>query len=185
MDTNTNPSVIADDVVVSLDYTLTVDGRLVDASEENEPIEFLQGRQNIIPGLEKELYGLTVGDSREITVAPQEGYGVIDPQAIMEIPLSEFPKDINLQSGLELELQQPDGHILHAIVTAITPETVTLDFNHPLAGKELTFRVTVAGLRAASAEEKAHGHVHGQHSHGEGEDDEEPLDVDENIEEEE
>ncbi len=166
MDTNTKPSVISDDVVVSMDYTLTIDGALVDASEENEPIEFLQGHQNIIPGLEKELYGLTIGDSREIVVAPLEGYGEVDPQAIMDIPRSEFPKDIDLQPGLELELQQPDGHVLHAVVAAINPDTVRLDFNHPLAGKELTFRVTVIGLRAASAEEKAHGHVHGQHSHG-------------------
>ncbi len=166
METSSKPPVIADDVVVSMDYTLTVDGALVDASEESEPIEFLQGHQNIIPGLEKELYGLSVGDSREIIVAPQEGYGVIDPQAIMDIPRSEFPKDINLKPGLELELQQPDGHVLHAVVTAIKPDAVTLDFNHPLAGKELTFRVTVTSLRAASDEEKAHGHVHGQHSHG-------------------
>ncbi len=166
MDSRSNPSVITDDVVVSMDYTLTVEGALVDASAENEPIEFLQGHQNIIPGLEKELYGLTIGDSREIVVAPHEGYGEVDPQAIMDIPRSEFPKDINLTPGLELELQQPDGHVLHAVVTAIKPDSVTLDFNHPLAGKELIFRVTVTGLRAASDEEKAHGHVHGQHNHG-------------------
>jgi FKBP-type peptidyl-prolyl cis-trans isomerase SlyD len=165
METNQKPFTIADDVVVSLDYTLTVDGELVDASEENEPIVFLQGYQNIIPGLEKELYGLAVGDSREVTVAPKEGYGEIDPQAIMDIPRSQFPKDIELKNGLELSLQQPDGHVLHATVTALAPDTVTLDFNHPLAGKELTFRVTVINLRVASDEEKSHGHVHGQHSH--------------------
>ncbi len=171
MDSNKKPSTIADDVVVSLDYTLTVDGELVDASEENEPIEFLQGYQNIVPGLEKELYGLAVGDSREVVVAPKDGYGEVDPQAIMDIPRSQFPKEIELQAGIELALEQPDGHVLHAVVTALDPNTVTLDFNHPLAGKELTFRVTVTDLRAASDEEKAHGHVHGAHDHHHDEDD--------------
>ena len=162
MDTIQKPKIIADDVVVSLDYTLTVDGKLVDASEENEPIEFIQGYQNIIPGLEKELYGLAVGDSREVLVAPKDGYGDIDQQAIMDIPRSEFPKDIDLKNGLELALQQPDGQVLHAIVTSVGKESVKLDFNHPLAGKELNFRVTVVDLRTASDEEKAHGHVHGE-----------------------
>ncbi len=171
MDLNKKPSTIADDVVVSLDYTLTVDGELVDASEENEPIEFLQGYQNIVPGLEKELYGMSVGDSREVVVAPKDGYGEVDPQAIMDIPRSQFPKEIELQTGLELALEQPDGHVLHAVVTTLDPNTVTLDFNHPLAGKELTFRVTVTDLRTASDEEKAHGHVHGAHDHHHDEDD--------------
>ncbi len=184
MNTRTNPSVIADDVVVSLDYTLTVDGELVDASEENEPIEFLQGHQNIVPGLEKELYGMAVGDSREIVVAPHEGYGEIDPQAVMDIPRSEFPKDIDLQPGLELELQQPDGHVLHAVVTGVNSDSVTLDFNHPLAGKELTFRVTVTGLRAPSTDEKAHGHVHGQHSHEGGSNDHHDDEAEDAVEEE-
>ena len=159
-------NIIEDDLVVSLDYTLTVDGKLVDASEENEPIEFIQGRQNIIPGLEKELYGMAIGDSKEINVAPNDGYGSIDPQAIMEIPRHEFPADIDLKPGLELALQQPDGEVLHAIVADAGPEVVKLDFNHPLAGKELLFRVTVIGLREASDEEKSHGHVHGDHHHG-------------------
>lgn len=172
MDTNQKPRTIADDVVVSLDYTLTVEGKLVDASEENEPIEFIQGYQNIIPGLEKELYGLAVGDSREVLVAPKDGYGEVDPQAIMDIPRSEFPKDIDLQPGLELELQQPDGQVLHAVVQSLNKESVKLDFNHPLAGKELTFRVTVVGLRSASDEEKAHGHVHGSHGEEEFEEEE-------------
>ncbi len=173
MKTNKIPSNIADDVIVSLDYTLTVDGELIDASNENEPIEFLQGHQNIIHGLEKELYGLAVGDSREIIVAPRDGYGELDPQAIMEIPRKEFPQDIDLQIGTELALQQPDGHEMHAVIAGINSDSVKLDFNHPLAGKELTFRVTVAGLRTASDEEIAHGHVHGQHVHDDGEGNEE------------
>ena len=171
MNTSAKPNLIADDVVVSLDYTLTVEGKLVDASEENEPIEFIQGYQNIIPGLEKELYGLAIGDSKEITVSSKDGYGETDPQAMADVPRSEFPKDIELELGLELALQQPDGEVLHAIVTAIGDEMVKLDFNHPLAGKELNFRVTVIDLRPATNEEIAHGHVHGDHGHEEFEED--------------
>ena len=165
-------NLVADDVVVSLDYTLTVEGKLVDASEENEPIEFIQGYQNIVPGLEKELYSLSIGDSKEITVSPKDGYGDVDPEAVMDVPRSEFPKDTDLESGLELALQQPDGQVMHAIVSSITDDSVKLDFNHPLAGKELVFRITVVGLRAASDEEIAHGHVHGAHGEEEFDEDE-------------
>jgi len=165
-------NVIIDDLVVSLDYTLTVDGELIDASEENEPIEFIQGKQNIVPGLERELYGMAIGDSKEVSVSAQDGYGTIDPQAIMDIPRHEFPTDIDLKPGIELALQQPDGVVLHAIVAAVSSDVVKLDFNHPLAGKDLLFRVTVVGLREASDEEKAHGHVHGDHAHHEGHEDE-------------
>ena len=172
MDTPGKPTLIADDVVVSLDYTLTVEGKLVDASEENEPIEFIQGYQNIIPGLEKALYGMAVGDSKEITVASKDAYGEMDPKAMVDIPRSEFPKDIELETGLELALQQPDGDVLHAIVVSFVNDTVKLDFNHPLAGKELSFRVTVVELRQATVEEISHGHVHGAHDHHEYEEDE-------------
>jgi len=167
MNTPAKPNLIADDVVVSLDYTLTVEGKLVDASEENEPIEFIQGYQNIIPGLEKELYGLAVGDSKEVTVASKDAYGELDPKAMVDVPVSEFPNDIKLELGIELALQQPDGDVLHAIVVAIDADSVKLDFNHPLAGKELNFRVTVVDLRLATEEEIAHGHVHGDHGHEE------------------
>lgn len=167
MESSKKPTTITKDIIVSLDYTLTVDGELVDASEENKPIEFLQGYQNIVPGLEKELYGMAVGDSREIVVAPHEGYGEFDPQAIIQVPRSEFPQNIDLHEGIELELQQPDGQVLHATIADLNPDSVKLDFNHPLAGKELIFRVTVTGLRAASDEEKSHGHVHDHHTHHE------------------
>lgn len=181
MNTPLSPNSVVDDIVVSLDYTLTVEGQLVDASEENEPIEFIQGYQNIIPGLEKQLYGMAVGDSKEVLVAPADGYGSIDQEAFMDVPRKEFPADMALEIGLELALQQPDGQVLHATVVEINDETVKLDFNHPLAGKELLFRVTVVGLRPASAEEIAHGHVHGPHGE---EDDEDEEDLDGDFDEE-
>lgn len=162
MDEKNNPTMIADDVVVSLQYTLTINGEVVDSSDESEPLVFLQGYRNIIPGLEKELYGMKVGDSKSITVKPADGYGEVDADAFMDIPRDEFPSDIPLEMGLELEVRDEDGEILPATVVEITPEKVRLDFNHPLAGETLQFDITVVELRAATAEELEHGHVHGE-----------------------
>ena len=156
------PTTVSDDVVVSIDYSLTVEGEIIDASEENDPLEYLQGHQNIIPGLERELYGLKIGDSKEVVVSPKDGYGDIDPEAIIDVPRSEFPKDFALKTGLELQLQSQDGELLNAVIISVSKDKVRLDLNHPLAGKELLFRVTVVDLRTASEEEITHGHVHGE-----------------------
>lgn len=164
MTVENEPRVVADDVVVSLDYVLRVNGEEVDSSNEGEPIDFLQGYGNIIPGLEKELYGMAVGDSKSVQVAARDGYGESDPEAIIEVPRSEFPEDVPLKPGLELQMQNVDGDMLNAVVVDISDETVRLDFNHPLAGQELHFDVTVISLRAATDEELAHGHVH-SHEH--------------------
>ncbi len=182
------PTAVADDVVVSIEYTLTVDGNIVDASEENEPLEYLQGFQNIIPGLERELVGMQVGESREVTVLPKDGYGDTDPNALIEVPRSEFPKDFELKAGVELQLQNQDNEILNAVIVDVTPKMVKLDLNHPLAGKELFFRVTVVGLREPTEEEISHGHVHGadfEDEEFEDEDlfDDEDEDEDEEVEE--
>lgn len=162
MDEKNNPTVIADDVVVSLQYTLKVNDEIVDSSDENEPLEFLQGYRNIIPGLEKELYGLKVGDTKNVTVQPADGYGEIDSEAVMDVPRDEFPEDIPLELGIELEVRDEDGEILPATVTEITADSIRLDFNHPLAGETLDFEIKVLELRAASPEELEHGHVHGE-----------------------
>lgn len=161
MDEKNNPTMIADDVVVSLQYTLTINNEVVDSSDESEPLMFLQGYRNIIPGLEKELYGLKVGDSKTVVVSPTDGYGEADADAFMDIPRDEFPTDIPLEMGLELEVRDEDGEIMPATVVEITPEKVRLDFNHPLAGETLEFKVKVTELRAATPEELEHGHVHG------------------------
>jgi len=155
------PSVIADDVVVTLDYTLTVDGEVVDSTAGIDPISFLQGYENIIPGLENELYGLKVGDQKKVFVPAKDAYGEIDPEAVVEVPRKDIPKDIPIKTGIELQVSNEDGELMDAVITAISKNTVTLDFNHPLAGKNLTFEVTVVDLRAAEPEELEHGHVHG------------------------
>lgn len=152
---------VEDNKVISMDYELTVDGEVVDSSKESGPIDFLQGHGNIIPGLESEIYGMEVDETREITVAAKDAYGEMDPARLIDIPKSEFPPEIELKPGLELQLRDRNGEILYARVDTIGEESVKLDFNHPLAGKDLHFKVTIVGIRDATDEEMAHGHAHG------------------------
>lgn len=160
MSTNQERRVVADGQVVSLEYTLTVDGEVIDSSDAHGPIEFIQGMGNIIPGLEEELYGMGVGDSKSVVVAPEDGYGEIDPDAFQDFPREMFPSSIPLEPGVALRLQDESGNVHMAVIDAVTDDLVRLDFNHPLAGKELHFDVKVVGLRDATEEELLHGHVH-------------------------
>ncbi len=160
METENKPRAVSDDVVVSIDYRLTVDGQVVDTTEGDEPLNFLQGHQNIIPGLERELVGMMIGDSKKVVVTPAEAYGEVDPDNIIDVPRSEFPEEIPLEPGTELEVKNADGEVLSATINQVNDDSVKLDFNHPLAGKELTFDVTIVDLRAATDEELAHGLAH-------------------------
>jgi FKBP-type peptidyl-prolyl cis-trans isomerase SlyD len=123
-------------------------------------LHFLQGHQNIIPGLERELAGMKIGDSKQVVVSPTEAYGEVDPDNIIDVPRNEFPEEIPLEPGTELEVKNSDGEVLSATINEINGDTVKLDFNHPLAGKQLTFDVTIVDLRQATEEELAHGHAH-------------------------
>jgi FKBP-type peptidyl-prolyl cis-trans isomerase SlyD len=153
---------VADGMVVSLDYTLRLDdGEEIDASTEQEPLEFLQGLGEIIPGLEQALYGMGIGEEKEVVVSPEEGYGDIDPEAFEEVPRNVFPDDLKLEPGMELHMRDADsGEQFEAYVSEVRRSSVLLDFNHPLAGETLHFRVKIAMLRPATHEELAHGHVH-------------------------
>ena len=151
---------VENDLVVSLEYTLTVAGEVVDSSEENGPIDYIQGKGNIIPGLEKELAGMKVGDSKKVKVQAKDAYGEYDPEATEEIEISDFPEEIPLEVGVELAVEDEDGNATSAVIEEVGETTVTLNFNHPLAGKDLEFDVKIAGIRAATAEELEHGHVH-------------------------
>lgn len=157
------PETIVDDVVVKLAYKLTVDGEVLDMADDQEAIEFLQGHGNIISGLESQLTGMKVGESKQVIVPAASGYGEVDKDSIDEISLSEFPRDVKPEVGMELELKDEDGNEMFGRVLSIQGDTATMDFNHPLAGKELHFEVKVVDIRAATGEEMAHGHVH---SHG-------------------
>ena len=182
METNNNPKVVSDDVVVSIDYSLTVEGQVVDSTEGDEPLQFLQGHQNIIPGLERELSGMKIGDTKQVVVPPAQGYGEVDPDNVIDVPRSEFPTEIPLEVGTELEVKNADGEVLSASISEVNAKSVKLDFNHPLAGKELTFDVTVVDLRAATEEELAHGHVHdADYEYEDDEDFEEDDDFDDEL----
>jgi len=159
------PSVIADDVVVRMDYTLSVDGEVFETSTKSEPIEFIQGYGQIIPGLERELYGLMPGQSKEVFVASNDAYGDLDPDAMMDVPRSEFGADIPLEPGVEVQVKNEDGEVMDARISKVQGDTVELDFNHPLAGKDLVFDVKIVDLRDATPEELEHGHVHGDVGH--------------------
>ena len=159
------PTEVVNDVVVTIEYELVVDNEIADSSEEEGPLEYLQGHHNVIPGLEAELLGMKVGESKKVVVAPADGYGEYIKDEVMEVPLSEFPEDLPLEVGLELEVADDDDFIMLVTVMKVNEETVMLDGNHPLAGKDLHFEVKVVDLRAATEEELDHGHVHGPEGH--------------------
>ncbi len=151
---------VDDGKVVSMHYTLHVEGKLVDTSEGGEPLQFIQGMGHIIPGLEHELYDMQVGDSKNVTVSAKDGYGEADADAFMEVPRDAFPDTVPLVKGTELELRDQSGHPVYARIDRVTEKDVRLNMNHPLAGKELHFDVTIAAVRPATEEEVSHGHVH-------------------------
>lgn len=155
---------VQDDMVVSLDYTLIVDDEELESTDEGSPIQFIQGRGQIIPGLEESIYDLEVGESKTIDVKSEDAYGEIDPRARQKVQQEEFSEDVPLEVGTFLDLRDSDDNVLSAQIVEKDEDTVTLDFNHPLAGKDLVFKVTVTDLRPATEEELDHDHVHeGEH----------------------
>ena len=157
---------VQDGVVVSMEYSLHVDGELLDTSDGQGPLQFLVGYGNVISGLESEMMGMKIGDSKDVVVQPEDGYGEFDDEAFMNVPRKEFPKDMPLEVDTELTVRDEEGHARYARVDSIEGDSVRLDFNHPLAGAELHFNVKVVALREPSEEELEHGHVHEEgHSH--------------------
>jgi FKBP-type peptidyl-prolyl cis-trans isomerase SlyD len=156
---------VQDGLVVSMDYKLTVDGEVLDSSDDAGPLQFLAGYGNIVPGLEREMIGMKVGENKDVVVAPEDGYGEFDDEAFMDVPRNEFPADMQIEEGLELSVTDEEGQNQYARVESLTDEKVRLDFNHPLAGAELHFNVKVVALRDPTEEELDHGHVHEEGHH--------------------
>ena len=149
---STSTAAIADDMVVRMEYQLhTEDGTLVDSTQGKAPFEYTQGRGQIIPGLERQLAGLHAGDQKEITVKPEEGYGPVNPLATEEVERSQLPKDVVPQAGMVLRGTDPDGRVFRALIKEVKEKVVVLDLNHPLAGKTLTFQVTIVDVHPATA----------------------------------
>jgi len=159
MTENIAPEPIADNMVVSMAYTLTVEGELVDSTEDGETLVFIQGFGSIIPGLESSLYGMSKGQNRPVRVPAADAYGEFDLEQIVPIPMSEFPDDFDLEPGLELEMKDKDGDIVFARIVSVGKTRVKMDFNHPLAGKDLDFEINILNIRPATAEELEQGHI--------------------------
>ena len=156
---------ISQDQVVSIHYTLTDDeGAVIDSSAAGEPLAYLHGHGNLIPGLERELSGKRAGDKLQVKIAPADAYGEYDAALVQRVPRRALKGVSDVRVGLRLQAQTPDGPRA-LTVTQVNGDMVTLDGNHPLAGKHLNFAVEVAEVRAATAEELAHGHVHGPGGH--------------------
>jgi FKBP-type peptidyl-prolyl cis-trans isomerase SlyD len=151
---------VQDNLVVILDYTLIVEDEMLESTDEGEAIQFIQGLGQIIPGLENALYGMKVGEKKTVVIEPEDAYGVYDEESTQVAKKDEFAEEIPLDVGTFLDLDDDEGEILSAQIIEEDEETVTLDFNHPLAGKILTFEITVSELREPTSEELDHGHVH-------------------------
>jgi FKBP-type peptidyl-prolyl cis-trans isomerase SlyD len=157
---------IAKGCVVDLDYSLHLgDGEVVDRSELGEPLSYLHGEGEIVPGLESALEGLGVGDQRKVVVDPANGYGVHDPDGVQKVPREAFPPGFEPQPGMELTAQSPAGDEVPFVVQKVEDDGVIIDLNHPLAGKTLHFDITIREVREATPEEMAHGHAHGPEGH--------------------
>jgi len=156
---------ISQDQVVSIHYTLRDDaGELIDRSAEGEPLSYLHGHGNLIPGLERALTGREAGDRLQVKIAPTDGYGEYNQGLVQQVPRRALKGIDDLQVGMRLQAQTPQGPRA-VTVTQLSGDLVTLDGNHPLAGKSLNFEVEVAAVRPATEEELAHGHVHGAGGH--------------------
>jgi FKBP-type peptidyl-prolyl cis-trans isomerase SlyD len=156
---------IAHNTVAAFHYTLTDDnGQVVDSSEGREPLTYLHATGQIVPGLEKQMEGRSVGDKFNADVSPEEGYGVHHDELIQEVPRDSFQGVDDIQPGMQFQGRGPQGEI-NVTVTKVEGNTVYIDGNHPLAGQTLHFAVEVIDVRAATAEELEHGHVHGAGGH--------------------
>lgn len=156
---------IAKNVVAALEYTLKDDdGTVIDSSTGGPPLQYVHGVGGLIPGLEEELEGKAEGDSLQVRIAPEKGYGEREEAMIQSVPRSQLPADAEITVGTQFQAQSEMG--IHIVtVTGVEGDTVQLDANHPLAGVHLNFDVKVVEVRPATEEEISHGHVHGPGGH--------------------
>ena len=158
--------IIANDCVVAFHYTLTDDnGTVIDSSKGQDPLTYLHGHGGIIPGLENELTGKTIGDAMKVVVQPADGYGELNPELIQPVPRAAFQGVDQIEVGMQFPAQGAGGQMQTVVVKEVDDENVTVDANHPLAGQVLNFDVSIEAVRAASEEELSHGHVHGVGGH--------------------
>jgi FKBP-type peptidyl-prolyl cis-trans isomerase SlyD len=153
---------IGENSVVAIDYTLKNEaGEVIDTSEGQQPLTYLHGHGNIVEGLEEALTGKGAGETISVSVSSEKGYGPRDPERVFDVPNDRLPSDLEPEVGLVVGMRTPDGQTLPLTISAVKNDCVTDDGNHALAGQTLHFEVEVRDVRAATADELAHGHVHG------------------------
>ncbi len=151
---------ITKDSVARFHYKLTnADGEVLDSSEGKDPLAYLHGHGNIIPGLEEALDGHGGGDQFAVTIAPEDAYGIYDQELVQTLPRSAFQGVDEIEVGMQFQAEA-EGGVSLVTVTGVAEESVTIDGNHPLAGVELHFDITVVDVRDATPEELEHGHTH-------------------------
>lgn len=158
---------VAEGKVVSFHYTLTSDQTegVVDSSDGREPMPYLHGAGNIVPGLEARLLGKASGDKVTAEVPPSEAYGDRQEGLTQTVPRTSFPEDAPLQPGMQVMAETPEGQRIPLWLASVSDTEVTVDPNHPLAGHTLTFEVEIVEIRDATEDEKSHGHPHGPGGH--------------------
>jgi FKBP-type peptidyl-prolyl cis-trans isomerase SlyD len=156
---------IADNTVAAFHYTLTNDaGEVLDSSRGREPLAYLHGAGNIVPGLEKAMAGRSAGDSFEVDVAPEEGYGQRHETLVQVVPRQAFQGVDKIEPGMQFQASGPQG-AMSVTIAKVDGDNVTVDGNHPLAGQTLHFAIEVAEVREATEDERTHGHAHGAGGH--------------------
>jgi FKBP-type peptidyl-prolyl cis-trans isomerase SlyD len=151
---------VSENKVVSIHYTLKNDaGEVIDSSAGRAPLSYLHGIGNIIPGLEKALEGKSKGDHVDVSIVPEEAYGLRNEALIQTVPKSAFERAEEIEPGMQFQAQTPAGSRILTVV-AVYDDDVIVDGNHPLAGETLHFSVEITDVREATAEELAHGHAH-------------------------
>src|SRR5215510_1449973 len=150
---STESNVVKDGTVVSLEYTLSgEDGKTIESNKGKDPLKYTQGSHQIVPGLEKELAGMKMGEEKRVKVMPEEGYGPVDPKGFQEFPKEKIPTE-GLKVGAVLMARGPQGQQIPVRVHEIKEKTVVLDLNHPMAGKTLVFDVKVLDVQPATAQQ--------------------------------
>jgi FKBP-type peptidyl-prolyl cis-trans isomerase SlyD len=156
---------IANNLVVSFDYTLKdPEGNLIDSSDKGQPLSYIQGLGQIIPRLESAMLGKQTGDKFQITISPLEAYGEYNDELVQKIPKDQFEAGVNIVPGMQFSAEREGEHYTITVLE-VEEENVVIDGNHPLAGIELNFDVSITEVRDATAEEISHGHVHGPNGH--------------------
>jgi FKBP-type peptidyl-prolyl cis-trans isomerase SlyD len=152
--------------VVGMAYSLRDDaGVILDQASDGAPFTYIHGAGQIVPGLESALEGLSIGEKKNVTVDPEEGYGPVQPGLKMTVKRTQFPGVEDIKAGMQFQAQSPEGHGMVFTISEVNGDDVTIDGNHPLAGQTLHFSVEILSLRDATDEEMDHGHVHGEGGH--------------------